>query len=119
MSTETSSENVTKPKKTKKKSGGRNCAMYGCFASENGLHPGVRYFQITTRNSEYYDYEGWRNNIINVLTKYREMNISELKERVMKGNVYICDRHYADEDIEYTGKFPFWLFLNNINIPAK
>ena len=25
------------------------------------------------------------------------------KARVMNENVYVCDRHYTDEDIEWTG----------------
>ena len=43
----------------KKRRGGRNCSIYDCKASENGLYPGRRYFQVTTKTSEYYDYEGW------------------------------------------------------------
>ena len=74
-----------------------------CTSNKNGLHEGIRYFQVTTRTSKYHDYDGWRNKIINIITKDRTVKITEFKARVMKGNVYVCDRHYADEDIEWTG----------------
>ena len=102
-SPEIGDDGVQKSKTNRKKKGGRNCAIPGCTASENGLYPGVRYFQVTTRSSQYYDYDGWRENIIHIIRTHREIPINELRERVMKGKVHICNRHYADEDIEHTG----------------
>ena len=36
----------------------RNCAFPQCTSSETEKHAGVKYFLITTRKSEYYDYDG-------------------------------------------------------------
>ena len=82
---------------------GRNCAFPQCTSCETEKHAAVKFFQITTRKSEYYDYEGWRDKIINILSRYRVMGKAE-KERIAKGRMYICSRHYAEEDIEYTSK---------------
>ena len=36
---------------------GRNCAFPQCTSCETEKHVGVKFFQITTRKSEYYDYD--------------------------------------------------------------
>ena len=63
---------------------GRNCAFPQCTSSETEKHAGVKYFQITTRKSEYYDYDGWRERITNFLSRYRVIGRVE-KERIAKG----------------------------------
>ena len=89
---------------------GRNCAFPQCTSSETEKHAGVKYFQITTRKSEYYDYNGWRERITNILSRYRVIGRVE-KERIAKGKVYICDRHYAEEDIEYSSKSELCIYF--------
>ena len=41
---------------------------------------------------------------MNVLSKYRVIDKHE-RERIAEGKYFICDRHYSDEDIEYTSKY--------------
>ena len=86
---------------------GRNCGFPQCTSYETEKHVGVKFLQITTRKSEYYDYEGWRDRITNILSRYRVVGKVE-KERITKGKVYICDRHYAEEDIECRDKSEFF-----------
>ena len=83
---------------------GRNCAFPQCTSSQYHKHAGIKFFQITTRNSEYYDYKGCRERIVNVLSKYRVIDKYE-RQRIAEGKYFICDRHYSDEDIEYTSKY--------------
>ena len=42
--------------------------------------------------------------ILNVLTKYRSFKQADLDERVSKGDIYICERHYVEDDFEFTSK---------------
>ena len=69
---------------------GGNCAFPQCTSSEYYKHTGVKVFQITTRKSEYYDYVGWRERIVNVLSKYRVIDKHE-RERIAGGKYFICD----------------------------
>ena len=43
----------------------------------------------------------WRNNIVAVLGRYRVMD-KAVRERVLTGKIYICERHFKTEDIEFT-----------------
>ena len=56
----------------------------------------------------------------NILSRYRVIGKVE-KERIAKGKVYICDRHYAEEDIECTGKseLPSSFCLGKVNTTSK
>ena len=49
---------------------GENCAFPGCGSCRRPK--GLSLFQIPMRRGEFY--EKWRENIFNVLKKYREMN---------------------------------------------
>jgi len=80
---------------------GKCCAIPGCHASCTPKYDGVHFFQITTRKSEYYDYVGWKNRIVDILSKYRPIGPKE-EEKIDTGKMYICSQHYADEDMERT-----------------
>ena len=43
----------------------------------------------------------WRNNIAAVLGRYRVMD-KAVRERILTGKIYICERHFKTEDIEFT-----------------
>ena len=73
-----------------------------CTVSRTTKHEGIRIFQIPMRNDDFYS--KWRSDIMAVVSKYRELN-KHLKERTLAGRIYICERHFPPEDIEFTSKF--------------
>lgn len=78
---------------------GANCAFPRCGVSRN--YVGVGIFKVPSRNDIFY--MEWRKNLLGILTKYRVVD-KDFKKRIEKGNVYICERHFVDEDIERTSK---------------
>ena len=88
---------------------GRNCAFPQCTVSFTKKHEGISLFQIPTRKDEFYT--NWRNNIVQVLDRFRKVDKS-LSERISAGNVYICERHFTADDIEYTSELFFILFIS-------
>ena len=58
-------------------------------------------FKIPNREGNFY--EEWRTKILNVLIKYRDKD-NKLKEKIIAGTVYICERYFQDSDIEFTSK---------------
>ena len=71
-----------------------NCVFPQCGVQRIHKYSGIGLFKIPTRKCDFYT--EWRNNLINV--------DKTLKERIMKGKVYVCERHFLPEDIERTGK---------------
>ena len=67
----------------------------------------IRLWQLPSRKSEYYDYAGWTKEIISIIKIYREKDkargAATLEERAAKGNLHICYKHFAAEDIEIEG----------------
>ena len=58
-------------------------------------------FTVTTRKSDFYC--RWRKALVDVLCRYRVIEPS-LKRKILDGEelIFICERHFADEDIECT-----------------
>lgn len=81
---------------------GRNCAFPGCTVSHTEKHKGITVFKIPGRRDEFYS--TWRKTMCDVLSRYRQMD-TLLKQRIEKGLVHICERHFPPEDIEFTSKF--------------
>ena len=76
-------------------------------------HQRVGIFKIPTRNDSFYN--EWRNNLVDVLIKYRVVD-KWLKKRINEGKVYLCERHFIEQDIERTSKFVFvYLFFTNLD----
>lgn len=82
----------------------------GCTNSEYKNDHGTKFYSITTRKSKYYDHEGWRNRILQVVSRYRFIGRAE-KERVARGEFYICEKHYKEEDMEYLSKSFIYPYL--------
>lgn len=82
---------------------GKYCAFPNCYCNSTPKYEGVHFFQIPTRKSEYYDYVGWKTQIIEVLSKYRTIGAQE-KSKIEAGKMYICTNHFLEEDIDITGK---------------
>ena len=81
---------------------GANCAFPGCHVTRTKNYKGISIFQIPTRKDEYYS--EWRKSTLNVLTKYRSFKQADIDEIVSKENIHICERHYVEDDIEFTNK---------------
>ena len=83
---------------------GGNCSIPGCGTSMYKNKPsvdGVSVFTITSSKSD--SKTKWRNEILGVLQKYRELDTSFIKS-VMAGERWICQRHYLPEDCELSSK---------------
>ena len=84
---------------------GANCAFPGCGVSRN--YKGVGIFKIPNRNDSFYN--ELRKNLLDVLLKYRVAD-KNFKKRIDEGKVYLCERHFVDQDIERTSKSCLFTF---------
>ena len=80
---------------------GANCAFPQCTVSRTAKYKGIGIFQIPMRQDDFH--KNWRKEIVNVVSRFRVMD-KTLKERVLNGKVYVCERHFIDTDIEFTSK---------------
>ena len=77
---------------------GGNCAIFGCPVSRSKKYAGVAIFRVTRRNDEYNN--EWRKKIYNIITKDRVVD-SKLKEQMDKQNIFICERHFSQECLNF------------------
>ena len=83
-----------------------NCVFNQCGVQRISSYDGVGLFKVTKRTGD--DFKAWREKMIDVIYRYRaDMSKNELRKRVMDGKVSICERHFKESDIEYTGKLFF------------
>ena len=68
-------------------------------------------FYIPSRKDELYS--EWRKSILNVLTKYRSFKQTDLNERVSRGDIYICEKHYVEDDFIFTSKLTYIIIYSN------
>lgn len=91
---------------------GKYCCIPGCYTNETPKYDGIHLLQITTLKSKgYFDYDGWREQIIRVLCKYRNIGKWE-RNKIKKGEFHICSEHYLPEDIYMTSKYLFTYILS-------
>ena len=81
---------------------GDNCAFPGCHITRTKRYKGISIFQIPTKEVKFHS--EWRKSILNALTKYRSFKQTDPAERVCEGDIYICERHYLEDDTEFTSK---------------
>ena len=62
-----------------------------------GNFKGTGIFQLSRRGND----NEWQTNLLGVISKYRSIDIY-LKEQINSGKIYICERHFLPEDIEFT-----------------
>ena len=76
-----------------------NFAFPECSVQRIKKYQGVTLFTVTTRKS--YFYCRWRKALVDVLCRYRVIEPS-LKRKILDGEqvIYVCERHFTDEDIE-------------------
>ena len=77
------------------------CAFPNCSVSRTPKYLGISLFQFPSRKCEFYT--TWRKNLLDVLSKYRVMD-SQCKKAAMgcSKKMYMCERHFREEDVEYT-----------------
>ena len=78
---------------------GANCAFPESTVSRTAKYQGTRTFQIPMRDDDFH--VNWRNNIVAVLGRYRVME-KAVRECILTGKIYICERHFKTEEIELT-----------------
>ena len=78
-------------------------------------HEDIGTFKISWRIGEFY--KQLKDEFVSVLFKYREAD-NYLKERVILGKIYFCERYFLEGDIEFTSMLVsnfilVYLFLGN------
>ena len=90
---------------------GANCCLPQCTKSgykrkiplpEENEDEKIHFFQITTRKSKFYT--EWRDKVIHIIKRHREDIDADFITQLMKGNKWICSRHYRKEDIKFDGE---------------
>ena len=97
--------------------GGENCWVPGCGSSRNT--PNMYFWKIPCTSHP--EDVKWRKNIEAIVCKYRVVDQS-LLDRLEKGKIFTCEKHFKDEDFEYTpsGRKKVKLYiLPTVNLPAK
>jgi len=76
-----------------------NCVVPQCAVSRRQQYNGVGIFKFpkASCNAE------WRNMLIESVKRFREVD-APLRKRLKDGNIFICERHFRTEDIEFTSK---------------
>ena len=78
---------------------GANCASPECTVSRTAKYQVTGIFQNPMRDDDFH--VSWRNNTVAVLGWYRVMD-KAVRERILTGKIYICERHFKTEDIGFT-----------------
>ncbi|XP_031550736.1 uncharacterized protein LOC116288137 [Actinia tenebrosa] len=99
---------------------GDNCSVVGCGTCRNSK--GISIWKLPApRNDEY---EKWRLDWLNELTKYREVD-KHFQKLIDNDRVYTCEKHFGPEHIEHfqsekmTKKKPKFGALPTLNMPRK
>ena len=80
---------------------GSNCAIPGCGTSHRHSYSGVGLFRVSQKKSQ--DFIDWRSKTLNIVKKYRTVD-RDFKRQIESGNIYICEKHYQEGDIELTSE---------------
>ena len=66
---------------------GDYCCIPGCFTNSTPKYDGIHLLQIPTQKSMgHFDYDGWREEIVRVICKYREVGLKE-RRKIKKSEV--------------------------------
>ena len=52
-------------------------------------------------------YQEWKQKVVDVLRKYKDMEGDVWEQKIKKGLIFTCERHYNHEDFERTGEFGY------------
>ena len=73
---------------------GANCSIFGC--SNCRRTSGVAIFKVPQGDNEWSS--NWGKSILNVVTKDLVID-KALRERIMKKNIFVCEKHYSEEQL--------------------
>ena len=108
---------LDKPSKKKIQGGNIRC-ITGCHTTSR-RHKGIGMFKPTNIKNEYHT--EWRRKIDQIILRTRTPD-KKYRELVEKKKIYICEKHYKEEDIEFTktGLKKVKLgHLPSLNLPVK
>jgi len=76
-----------------------DCAIPQCGVLRKQKYSGISLFKISKAscNSE------WRSSLVEAIKRNREVDTT-LRKRLKDGDVFICERHFRTEDIEFTSR---------------
>ena len=98
---------------------GRNCCLPQCHYSDykpkRAVKEELKLFVVTSNKSPFYS--KWREDIVKVIAKYRELD-SQFYKRLALGHIWICEKHFAPEDIELNSKFMFIISPGGGRLPS-
>jgi len=83
---------------------GRNSCMPQCTVSETSKHEGIKLYQLTTRQDDFYS--NWRKEVLAIVGRYRVID-KIFKARIANGRAFICEKHYAGADFEFTSEYSY------------
>ena len=89
---------------------GANCVFPNCGTNRREKYDGVGIFRISQRKSPLYS--AWREEVISIIKKYRVVD-ETFKRQIEAWNISICERHYKQDDIEFTSKLIHVLYYCN------
>ena len=75
-----------------------NCSVWGCQVSLAEKYKGVSLFKVPSGNDTLS--KNWRDKIISIITKDRVID-KDLRERINKGKLWVCQKHFKDEQINF------------------
>ena len=80
---------------------GLNCVFPECGVTRREKYDGIGIFQVPKRKDAFH--QNWKKDLQNIISKYRTLD-KDIKKRFEDGKVYICERHFRPEDVEFTGR---------------
>ena len=75
---------------------GVNCSIVGCTVSRRSKYQGCGIYKIPSGEDEFET--RWRNKLIAIITRDRAVD-TDLRERINKKKLHICQRHFSSEQI--------------------
>ena len=91
---------------------GANCVFPNCGTNRRKKYDGIGIFRISQRKSPFYS--AWREKVITIIKKYRVVDKS-LKRQIDSWNISICERHYKQDDIEFTSRLLHLLYYSIVS----
>ena len=79
---------------------GENCSILNCPVSRKAPYKGVGIYKVPSGTNEFES--TWRDKLVAVVVRFREVDPA-LKERIQKKRIFICQRHFRDDQIVHHG----------------
>ncbi len=81
---------------------GRSCVFSGCYTNDDpDILPKIGFMKIPTIKNE--DYQQWKKQLLDVIKRYQVLKPSDY-ERMEKGKMFICYKHFEEKDMYITSK---------------